>query len=256
MSTFNGTNLDQRFEHCKRRSRHIPAESTGCGMARKLRVEYPGAIYHLMDRGDRREPIFRDEEDRERFLATFGEGCSKTSWQVHEYCLMPNPFHVAVEAPLGKETGGSISRLNEQFKYVYDYARNLSFRANNALVQTFNANNLNQLTTVTRNSANAQTVAGTTTTNATSVTVNSQSATRYADATFAKDGFSLTDGNNTFTAIAQDSLGRSDTNAVTINLPASVTLQYDANGNLTNDVRRKFTYDDENQLSSIVVTNV
>ena len=36
----------------------------GCGMARKLRVEYPGAIYHLMNRGDRRESIFKDDEDR------------------------------------------------------------------------------------------------------------------------------------------------------------------------------------------------
>ena len=38
-------------------------------MARKLRVEYPGAIYHVMNRGDRREPIFKDNLDRERFLA-------------------------------------------------------------------------------------------------------------------------------------------------------------------------------------------
>src|SRR5438132_5900236 len=53
---------------------HISAESTGCGMARKSQVEYPGAIYHLMNRGDRREPSFRDDEDRERFLATLGEG--------------------------------------------------------------------------------------------------------------------------------------------------------------------------------------
>ncbi len=36
-------------------------------MARKLRVEYPGAIYHVMNRGDRREPIFNDDEDRKRF---------------------------------------------------------------------------------------------------------------------------------------------------------------------------------------------
>ena len=42
-------------------------------MARKLRVEYAGAIYHLMNRGDRREPIFRDDKDRERFLETLGE---------------------------------------------------------------------------------------------------------------------------------------------------------------------------------------
>ncbi len=46
-------------------------------MARKLRVEYPGAIYHVMNRGDPREPIFRDDEDRERFLETTGEACLK-----------------------------------------------------------------------------------------------------------------------------------------------------------------------------------
>ena len=41
-------------------------------MARKLRVEYPGAIYHVMNRGDRREPIFKDDQDRIRFIATLG----------------------------------------------------------------------------------------------------------------------------------------------------------------------------------------
>jgi len=59
-------------------------------MARKLRVEYPGAIYHLMNRGDRRESIFKDDEDRQRFLGTLGEACVKTGWQVHAYCLMSN----------------------------------------------------------------------------------------------------------------------------------------------------------------------
>ena len=54
-------------------------------MARKLRVEYPGAIYHVMNRGDRREPILRDDEDRERFLATLGEACGRSGWQVHAY---------------------------------------------------------------------------------------------------------------------------------------------------------------------------
>jgi len=44
----------------------------------KLRVEYPGAIYHVMNRGDRREPIFRDDEDRELFLLTLGLCCGKT----------------------------------------------------------------------------------------------------------------------------------------------------------------------------------
>jgi len=47
-------------------------------VARKLRVEYPGAIYHVMNRGDRREPIFKDDEDREKFLTILAETCGKT----------------------------------------------------------------------------------------------------------------------------------------------------------------------------------
>ena len=68
-------------------------------MARKLRVEYPGSIYHVMNRGDRREPIFKDDADRQRFIETLGEACAKTGWQVHAYVLMPNHFHLVVETP-------------------------------------------------------------------------------------------------------------------------------------------------------------
>jgi putative transposase len=66
-------------------------------MARKLRVEYPGAIYHVLNRGDRREPIFKDDADRQRFVETLGEACAKTGWQAHAYVLMPNHFHLVVE---------------------------------------------------------------------------------------------------------------------------------------------------------------
>jgi len=52
-------------------------------MPRPLRIEYPGAIYHVMNRGDRREPIFRDDLDHQRFLITLAEVCKKTDWQVH-----------------------------------------------------------------------------------------------------------------------------------------------------------------------------
>jgi len=68
-------------------------------MARKLRVEYPGAIYHVVNRGDRREPIFKDDQDRRRFLETLGEACAKTGWQVHAYVLMSNHFHLVLETP-------------------------------------------------------------------------------------------------------------------------------------------------------------
>jgi putative transposase len=75
-------------------------------MARKLRVEYPGAIYHVLNRGDRREPIFRDEEDRHLFLGTLAEVCKKAGWQVHAFCLMGNHFHLVVETPQGNLVAG------------------------------------------------------------------------------------------------------------------------------------------------------
>jgi REP element-mobilizing transposase RayT len=68
-------------------------------MPRKLRVQYPGAIYHVMNRGDRREAIFEDDQDRHRFLETLGQACAKTDWQVHALCLMSNHFHLVVETP-------------------------------------------------------------------------------------------------------------------------------------------------------------
>src|SRR5436190_3882473 len=68
-------------------------------MPRKLRIQYPGAIYHVMNRGDRREAIFADDHDRTRFLTTVGEACEKTGWQIHAYCLMSNHLHLVIETP-------------------------------------------------------------------------------------------------------------------------------------------------------------
>ena len=68
-------------------------------MPRKLRVQYPGAVYHIMNRGDRREAIFADDQDRQRFLDTLGGACEKTGWQIHAFCLMSNHFHLVVETP-------------------------------------------------------------------------------------------------------------------------------------------------------------
>jgi putative transposase len=63
-------------------------------MPRKLRIEYPGAMYHLMSRGDRREKIFLDDVDRQDFLKTLAEACQKAGWQVHAYCLMRKHFQL------------------------------------------------------------------------------------------------------------------------------------------------------------------
>jgi putative transposase len=75
-------------------------------MPRKLRLEYEGALYHVMNRGDRREPIFKDDSDRQRFLETLAECCAKTDWQVHALCLMPNHFHLVVETPKANLVAG------------------------------------------------------------------------------------------------------------------------------------------------------
>ena len=75
-------------------------------MARKVRVEYPSAIYHVMNRGDRRKPIFLDKADRLRFVETLVEVCAKTGWQVHAYVLMPNHFHLVVETPHANRVAG------------------------------------------------------------------------------------------------------------------------------------------------------
>ena len=75
-------------------------------MARKLRVEYPGALYHVMSRGDHGDPLFEDDRDRERFVETLGEAALKTGWQVHAHCLMSNHFHLVVETPQGNLAAG------------------------------------------------------------------------------------------------------------------------------------------------------
>jgi putative transposase len=68
-------------------------------MARQLRIEYEGAIYHVMSRGDRREAIFLNDEDRQLFLKTLEETCAKAGWLIHAFVLMGNHFHLVVETP-------------------------------------------------------------------------------------------------------------------------------------------------------------
>ncbi|MGA3144685.1 MAG: transposase [Verrucomicrobiota bacterium] len=86
-------------------------------------MEYPGAIYHVINRGDRREPIFKDNVDHRRFLETLAEACGKTDWQVLAYCLMPNHFHLVVETPQANLVAGMkwfmgtyTSRFNRRHK--------------------------------------------------------------------------------------------------------------------------------------------
>ena len=68
-------------------------------MPRSLRIEFPGAFYHVMARGNRRETIFHDDDDRRFFLATLSEACAMTGWRVHAWVLMGNHYHLFIETP-------------------------------------------------------------------------------------------------------------------------------------------------------------
>jgi REP-associated tyrosine transposase len=75
-------------------------------MARPLRIEYPGAIYHVLSRGDRREAIVKNDADRELFFELLERTCRRTGWQIHAYCLMSNHFHLVVETPRSNLSAG------------------------------------------------------------------------------------------------------------------------------------------------------
>ena len=68
-------------------------------MARPLRLEYPGAIYHLTSRGNGRQKIYLNDDDRRLFLDTLAGVVSRYGWICHGYCLMANHYHLLVETP-------------------------------------------------------------------------------------------------------------------------------------------------------------
>jgi RHS repeat-associated protein len=160
----------------------------------------------------------------------------------------------------GAESGGSPSRLQEQFGYAYDGAGNLGYRTNNALTETFSVNSANELATAVPIPSGTLTVAGgTLPSSATNVTISGDAggtATPYKDGTWAVPGVALPNGSATYIATAKNAQGEDATASVGVTLPASVSYTYDGNGNLLSDGNRNFTYNDENQLTSVWVTNV
>jgi REP-associated tyrosine transposase len=66
-------------------------------MARPLRIEYDGALYHVTSRGNERKPIFRDDTDRKLFLKILSQVIDRFNWICHAYCLMNNHYHLVIE---------------------------------------------------------------------------------------------------------------------------------------------------------------
>lgn len=80
-------------------------------MTRPLRLEFPGATYHLTARGDRREAIFLDDIDRRAFLDLLAKEIRQQAWRLYAYCLMGNHYHLLLETPEANLVAG-MRRLN------------------------------------------------------------------------------------------------------------------------------------------------
>ncbi len=68
-------------------------------MARKVRIEYAGAAYHVMARGNQGRDICDDDRDRKLWLETLGEACGKTGWRIHAWVMMNNHYHLLLQTP-------------------------------------------------------------------------------------------------------------------------------------------------------------
>ena len=68
-------------------------------MACKIRIEYAGAAYHVMARGNQGRHIYADERDRKLWLETLGEACEKTGWRIHAWVMMNNHYHLLLGTP-------------------------------------------------------------------------------------------------------------------------------------------------------------
>ncbi len=88
-------------------------------MARPLRIEYDGALYHVTSRGNARKAIFKDDEDRELFLDTLTKVNERYNWLCHAYCLMNNHYHLLIETPDGNLSKG-MRHLNGIYTQRYN----------------------------------------------------------------------------------------------------------------------------------------
>lgn len=90
-------------------------------MARPLRLEFAGALYHVTSRGDRREAIYETDKDREQFLFILSEVCEQYHWICHAYCLMDNHYHLLIETPEANLSKG-MRQLNGVYTQTFNRA--------------------------------------------------------------------------------------------------------------------------------------
>ncbi len=99
-------------------------------MARPLRIEYPGALYHVTSRGNDRKDIFRSIKDREKFLTYLSSAVERHGAIFHAWCLMSNHFHLMLETPLG-----NLSRIMKHINGSYTTYFNVKHKRAGHLLQ-------------------------------------------------------------------------------------------------------------------------
>jgi len=97
-------------------------------MARPLRIQYPGAVYHVMNRGGSRQKVFLDKQDYEAFLKTVGEIHDRWGVELFAYCLMGNHYHVCLRTP-----EGNLSRVMRHLDGLYTQRCNRMHHRDGAL---------------------------------------------------------------------------------------------------------------------------
>jgi putative transposase len=88
-------------------------------MARPLRLEFAGALYHVTSRWDRREDIFVDDEDRRDWLEVLSSTCLRFNWVVHAFCQMSNHYHLLLETVNGNLSRG-MRQLNGHYTQIFN----------------------------------------------------------------------------------------------------------------------------------------
>ncbi|MFZ5569185.1 MAG: REP-associated tyrosine transposase [Thermodesulfobacteriota bacterium] len=99
-------------------------------MARPLRIQYPGAYYHVTSRGNERKAIFKSDRDRERFLIYLATATERYQAVIHVYCLMNNHFHILLETP-----AGNLSRIMRHINGAYTTYFNTKHKRSGHLFQ-------------------------------------------------------------------------------------------------------------------------
>ncbi len=90
-------------------------------MSRPLRLEYPGALYHVTSRGNAREAIYLCDEDREEFLQLWADEVKQQGWICYAYCLMDNHYHLLFETPEGNLSRG-MQRFNGRYTQFFNHS--------------------------------------------------------------------------------------------------------------------------------------